>query len=235
MTHNEQTTLKPCKFCGGESMIEEFRDGDDPQPLFVATCKVCPVKTYDQFTAEEAARIWNTRVSAASTAPVVDELIEAFRDASIKAHIGFNHVWPWEECRWIECEDRRKMLRRVAAASPAAPTLPIADQIWNACKEIVYRINFGEHNHPDLANDTALTWWLAAIVTKHFESAAAIPTPSPADAAQESNPVIGELKQALLERGIQAHWAAGHVNAWADCEFKVCDDVRKLLRRASSE
>lgn len=60
--------LKPCR-CGRRALIERFHDGDDPQPLFVATCEVCPVKTYDQFTAEEAARIWNEFVSATVNIP----------------------------------------------------------------------------------------------------------------------------------------------------------------------
>ena len=62
--------LEPCR-CGRKALIEEFYDDDDPQPLFVATCEVCPVKTYDQFSMEEAARVWNTFVSA-PIAPVVD-------------------------------------------------------------------------------------------------------------------------------------------------------------------
>jgi hypothetical protein len=53
--------LLPCPFCRRKSLIEEFHDGDDPQPLFVVTCEVCPVKTYDQFSAQEAIRIWNIR------------------------------------------------------------------------------------------------------------------------------------------------------------------------------
>lgn len=62
--------LNPCR-CGRKALIERFYDGDDPQPLFMATCEVCPVKTYDQLSAEEAARIWNEFVSA-PIAPVVD-------------------------------------------------------------------------------------------------------------------------------------------------------------------
>lgn len=65
-------------------------------------------------------------------------------------------------------------------AAPAATVAPQqsdanADKIWKACKEIVHRINMGEHNHPDLAPETALTWWLATIVAKHFETAPASP------------------------------------------------------------
>lgn len=59
----QEVELLPCPFCGRESLIEEFRDEDDPQPLFVATCEVCPIKTYDQFSAQDAARIWNTRAN----------------------------------------------------------------------------------------------------------------------------------------------------------------------------
>lgn len=65
--------LLPCSFCGRKALIEEFRDGDDPQPLFVATCEVCPVKTYDQFTAQEAARIWNTRASVGAATVQIPE------------------------------------------------------------------------------------------------------------------------------------------------------------------
>jgi hypothetical protein len=55
--------LLPCPHCGRESKVEDFFIDDDPTPWYVATCEICPVKTYDQTTAAEAARIWNTRVS----------------------------------------------------------------------------------------------------------------------------------------------------------------------------
>jgi Lar family restriction alleviation protein len=60
-TTQETRELKPCPFCGLQSKIEDFFIDDDPQPWHVATCTVCPVKTYDQQTPQEAARIWNTR------------------------------------------------------------------------------------------------------------------------------------------------------------------------------
>lgn len=44
--------------------------------------------------------------------------IKAFKDTAIKAHIGFKHDGPWEECGWVECEDRRKML--LGAENPDA-------------------------------------------------------------------------------------------------------------------
>lgn len=72
MTQGETQELKPCPFCGGKAMVEEFRDGDDPQPLFVATCEVCPVKTYDQFSAQEAIRVWNARPYAGPLFPSGD-------------------------------------------------------------------------------------------------------------------------------------------------------------------
>lgn len=65
---NTEPELKPCR-CGRKALIERFHDGDDPLPLFVATCEVCPVKTYDQFTADEAARVWNEFVSATVKIP----------------------------------------------------------------------------------------------------------------------------------------------------------------------
>lgn len=37
-------------------------------------------------------------------------LRDALRDTAIKAHIGFRHEGAWEECGWIECEERRRLL-----------------------------------------------------------------------------------------------------------------------------
>jgi hypothetical protein len=63
--------LEMCPFCGREGKIEEFFIDDLPEPWYVATCVVCPLKTYDQTTAEEAAHIWNSR-----TPPFTDEDIK---------------------------------------------------------------------------------------------------------------------------------------------------------------
>jgi hypothetical protein len=62
--------LLPCPFCGRESKIEAFLVDDDPHWWYVATCVICPAKTYDQQTSQEAARIWNTRAPAPQ--PVLD-------------------------------------------------------------------------------------------------------------------------------------------------------------------
>lgn len=63
----EAPELLPCRFCGRQSRIEDFFIDDDPQPWYVATCTICPIKTYDQQTPEEAARVWNARVAPASS------------------------------------------------------------------------------------------------------------------------------------------------------------------------
>lgn len=60
--------LSRCKFCGRESKIEGFLIDNDPQWWYVATCVICPVKTYDQQTPQEAARIWNACAPQPSTA-----------------------------------------------------------------------------------------------------------------------------------------------------------------------
>lgn len=56
-----EAQLEPCPFCGRASKIEEFFIDDDPMPWYVATCGICPVKTYDQVTPELAAQYWNIR------------------------------------------------------------------------------------------------------------------------------------------------------------------------------
>lgn len=40
--------------------------------------------------------------------------IEAFRDAAFKAHLRAQHKYEWEECEWIECEDRRRLISEFA-------------------------------------------------------------------------------------------------------------------------
>lgn len=93
-----EPTLKPCR-CGRKALIERFYDGDDPQPLFVATCEVCPVKTYDQFSMEEAARIWNEFVSAPIVAPVVDGsgwLLEKMHEGNVH-YIAADNVLQWTD------------------------------------------------------------------------------------------------------------------------------------------
>lgn len=63
-TDGNKQALEPCPFCGRESKIEAFQIHDDPQWWYVATCVICPVKTYDQTTPQDASRIWNTRFRA---------------------------------------------------------------------------------------------------------------------------------------------------------------------------
>lgn len=70
--HEGGEQLKPCG-CGRPAKIEEFFIDDDPTKWYVATCSICPIKTYDQFTVEEAARIWNVCMSTRAATPVVEE------------------------------------------------------------------------------------------------------------------------------------------------------------------
>lgn len=49
-----------------------------------------------------------------------DKLLETFRNTAIKCHIGFKHEGPWEECEWIECEDRRKIINQATLPTPTA-------------------------------------------------------------------------------------------------------------------
>jgi len=63
----EALKLLPCPFCGRPAGIDEFVIDDDPQRWYSATCVICPVKTYDQQTPEEAARVWNIRATSADS------------------------------------------------------------------------------------------------------------------------------------------------------------------------
>lgn len=65
------------------------------------------------------------RIRAAATSspapadkPNWNAVLAEFADTAIKCHIGFKHEGPWDKCEWIECEDRRKLIR--AAATPPA-------------------------------------------------------------------------------------------------------------------
>jgi hypothetical protein len=96
--------LVQCPFCGRKAIIEEFCDGDDPQPLFVITCEVCPVKTYDQFSIQEAARIWNTRANSHAALlrerQVLRKAIET--EAARRAYNAGLGVSEWEAFLWPE-------------------------------------------------------------------------------------------------------------------------------------
>ena len=84
MSNNEsQSTeaLEPCPFCGRTSKIEEFFVDDDPMPWYVATCVLCPIKTYDQVTPEIAAQYWNSRACA----PAIDIPDGQWQHVQIKA------------------------------------------------------------------------------------------------------------------------------------------------------
>lgn len=87
----EVREIAPCPLCGRKSIVEEFRDGDDPQPLFVVTCEVCPVKTYDQFSASDAIAIWNTR--AASRDTEVREVLEELSKVLTFEHGPSQRCW----------------------------------------------------------------------------------------------------------------------------------------------
>lgn len=71
--------------------------------------------------------------------------IEAFRNTAIKYHGALaelvrlkprlhdgplEHQGPWEECDWIECEDRRKMIAELDAATPL-PETPVGGEAQN--------------------------------------------------------------------------------------------------------
>lgn len=81
----------------------------------------------------------DSRVSP-SAAPVVDQrLIEAFKVTAIKVHMLFKHDVPWEDCEWIECEDRRKMiepLRAAALADPEGEAARLVEQICDAVAQL---------------------------------------------------------------------------------------------------
>lgn len=127
MTINQSSTtkeaqgpkLKPCRY-GRKALIEEFYDDDDPQPLFVATCEVCPVKTYDQFSVEEAARVWNTFVSA-PIAPVVDDKLIERVVGAVNRSKSINSDGEW----WLDVLKAKARVKKLltASASPAAPVL----------------------------------------------------------------------------------------------------------------
>lgn len=121
-----------------------------------------------------------SRVAASPAAPKADHrLIEAFKDTAIKAHIGFKHEGPWDECEWIECEDRRKMIEELNTA-----TKPSREAAQSAAREIAREINGGDRadcTYPpaltallddcSIANEKALAEWLESIVLRHFASA----------------------------------------------------------------
>ncbi len=57
-----EANLLPCPFCGEAGQLAELCDDGDI--FWIAECSKCPVKTYDQATADDAAIIWNTRFDA---------------------------------------------------------------------------------------------------------------------------------------------------------------------------
>lgn len=113
--------LKPCR-CGRRALIERFHDGDDSQPLFVATCEVCPVKTYDQFTADEAARVWNEFVSGTVNIP----------DGQWQ-HVHIRAGNPRVVAIQFETAEQATAFINSFAASPASAA-PVVDKMWEALK-----------------------------------------------------------------------------------------------------
>lgn len=102
----ETEELLPCSFCGRESKIEAFLIDDDPQWWYVATCPACPVKTYDQTTPLEAARIWNTRATPSLSKDAEKQARQAFEDIAHLAHERLN-VPASEVYTLLEHIDRR--------------------------------------------------------------------------------------------------------------------------------
>lgn len=59
--------LKPCPFCGSESMLGEVRPATSKSPsLFGITCIHCGAEMTDEFVPELIQR-WNTRVTATAS------------------------------------------------------------------------------------------------------------------------------------------------------------------------
>lgn len=59
--------LKPCPFCGSESMLGEVRPATRKSPpLFGITCIHCGAEMTDEFVPELIQR-WNTRVTATAS------------------------------------------------------------------------------------------------------------------------------------------------------------------------
>ncbi|MTQ70174.1 restriction alleviation protein, Lar family, partial [[Ruminococcus] torques] len=85
--------LKPCPFCGSESMLGEVRPATRKSPpLFGITCIHCGAEMTDEFVPELIQR-WNTRVTA--TASIDKEVMEGAFDkerrdvaARLWKHIG---------------------------------------------------------------------------------------------------------------------------------------------------
>lgn len=56
-----------------------------------------------------------TSSPAPARGPNWNAVLAELADTAIKCHIGFKHEGPWEDCEWIECEDRRKMIESASA------------------------------------------------------------------------------------------------------------------------
>lgn len=122
--------LNPCR-CGRKALVERFYDGDDPQPLFIATCEVCPVKTYDQLSAEEAARIWNEFVSA-PIAPVVDEKV-----SGACRPLGYIYERPPEQ-QWCVTHNQPMNRCPLPATAPVLASPEVGNNLLKACREVLH-------------------------------------------------------------------------------------------------
>ena len=114
--------LSPCRFCGRTSKMEQFFIDDDPQPWYIATCSVCPVKTYDQRTAEEAARIWN---ASPAGIPVPQSIAEG--GASPEPE-------PCPFCGGVRIKMSRLFLTRTCGDCHAVGPLPRQGEAFNATR-----------------------------------------------------------------------------------------------------
>ena len=94
----KEAELLPCPFCGRKASMQRYFIDDQPEPWYVAECVICPIKTYDQTTQEEAARIWNTRTQLAGKAEI---------DVGRLAREAAGQIWALDEnCTTAEWLDK---------------------------------------------------------------------------------------------------------------------------------
>lgn len=97
-----------------EGMIAAFDRDDYSEASIVATTRECALSVAKQAVGWDA-----TTPSPTPARTTWNAVLAEFADTAIKCHIGFKHEGPWDECEWIKCEDRRKLIESAHAAAPA--------------------------------------------------------------------------------------------------------------------
>lgn len=153
-------------------------------------------------------------------------LLEMFRDAAIKAHIGFKHEGRWEECEWIECEDRKQMIDHAMMGHSWSDEFP---QVEESFYWIRHKQNHADLNVGLLRDRTLLLaegGSMSKSPRKDFEFLPASPSDFEQLAALRAvgtNALTWILKFKELDHGMF------HVGAFELCREPTCLDAHRLI------